>query len=319
MKNGLQLIKRQGRGIGRLLFVLALCLALCVPSLADDDTFAADMRLEMTMGDVALTNSSGRNLSLRKGMKLYDGYIVNTEVKGNAYIKLDDEKIVKLDENSQMSISKNGDVLELKLEKGMLFFNIATPLEANETLNISTSTMVTGIRGTSGYIIVHDANSEDAQTAEGTKVVTLAVLDGTVEVEYYLTADGSQKATITVSAGQSCTLYEGPSGTVAVVNDVEVADIPLFVASEIASDEELKTRISMDGGLTGHELNAMKIRTLVSVKQVSVTTAKLTPLDREVWDDSITPAPIVEIAPQPTPAPTNPAPPTVAPSTSPTP
>lgn len=45
---------------------------------------------------------------------------------------------------------KSGKKLEMLLQSGDIFFNISQPLDDDETLNIRTSTMAVGLRGTSG-------------------------------------------------------------------------------------------------------------------------------------------------------------------------
>ena len=71
-----------------------------------------------------------------------------------AWINLDDVKLAKLDETSEIAIQKEDKHLELEVKSGSLFFNVTQPLEDDETMNI----LVVGIRGTCGWVEVPDAS-----------------------------------------------------------------------------------------------------------------------------------------------------------------
>ena len=51
-----------------------------------------------------------------------------------------------------MEIKKSGKKLEVSLTSGQIYFNVTEPLKVDESLNIRTSTMVTGIRGSFGWV-----------------------------------------------------------------------------------------------------------------------------------------------------------------------
>ena len=58
------------------------------------------------------------------------------------------------------------------LISGELFFNVTAPVEKDESLNIRTSTMVTGVRGTSGWVEAVNRFSSNVHLLEGTLTVT---------------------------------------------------------------------------------------------------------------------------------------------------
>ena len=135
--------------------VLILCL-LCnyqIPAMAET---ATTVKMQKTEGTVKVANNSGKSLSLIQNMSLYNGYQVATEAASYAWINLDDTKLTKLDEVSDMEIRSKGKELELLLNSGNLYFNVTAPLAADETLNIRTSSMVMGIRGTARWVKVID-------------------------------------------------------------------------------------------------------------------------------------------------------------------
>jgi hypothetical protein len=72
-------------------------------------------------------------------MKLYDGYGIDTRKNSYAWIDLDRERLIKMDERSEVSVTQNDNHLELILNAGNLLFGISTPLDEDESLNIQTS------------------------------------------------------------------------------------------------------------------------------------------------------------------------------------
>ena len=172
--------------------VLALMLCLGVSSaFAADTVSGTDMRLTATEGTVTLQNADGKALSAREGMRLYSGYTVTTGSRSYAYITLDSTKVVKLDANTTVQLSKDGSNLDLTVISGKLFFNVKAPLSANESLNIRTSTMVTGIRGTSGVVEVQNSTTS-----------AVSIYDGKVEVVTNDAAAPDGVQTTIVEAGQ---------------------------------------------------------------------------------------------------------------------
>ena len=136
-----------------------------------------------------------------------------------AWINLDDVKLAKLDEKSEIAIQKEDKHLELEVKSGSLFFNVTQPLEDDETMNIRTSSMLVGIRGTCGWVEVPDASH-----------MNVYLLEGKVECTAGVTA--------TVSAGEVGRLDE-TAGTVTVEPFAQDA-IPDFVRGELDG-------ISLDG------------------------------------------------------------------------
>lgn len=129
---------------------------------------AAVMQLMKTEGEVSVSNASGRDISLIENMNLYNGYFTSTEEASYAWINLDSERLAKLDAVSETQIRKSGKKLEILLNAGNLYFDVSEPLTEEETLNIRTSTMVMGIRGTSGWVKVIDRWHSQVYILEGT-------------------------------------------------------------------------------------------------------------------------------------------------------
>ncbi len=239
---------------------LLCALLLCCPcALAEEAVFAADMRLEKTEGSVELTNQAGRTLSLREGMKLYSGYQVSTGDASCAYIRLDADRVVKLDANTAVSLLKQDQMLELTLKSGGLFFDLNKPLEEDEALNVRTTTMVTGIRGTSGMVLHFEQDDikalmdywqlyseqrplriEDLMTGSSNMLTFIGVMDGQVET---VTADGQNWP---IGAGQAGVVIITGMGAEKrmVFFDMSADDVPLFAGVEIIEGSDLWNRIS---------------------------------------------------------------------------
>ena len=153
---------------------------------------AVTMRIIEFRGSVLL-EEQGRVKTVRKNARLNSEDVVSTEAGSNVKIGLDEAKIVGLEENSRASISKKGRQLELVLESGTLDFEVSRPLEADETLNIKTTTMIVGIRGTAGTV----SSIGDLESVE--------ITDGVVHVTVTNPVTGETKE-IDVHAGEKITV-----------------------------------------------------------------------------------------------------------------
>ena len=160
------------------LTALALSLALLLTSCSGGAS-ATSMHLRKTEGTVGVSDGEGKELTPKGNLGLYSGYQVGTQEKSYAWIDLDRVKLTKLDQDSEIEIAKEGKKLEINVKSGSLFFNVTEPLADDETLDIVTSTMIIGIRGTCGWV------GEN----------TAALLEGTVSV-----AAGEQE--VTINAGE---------------------------------------------------------------------------------------------------------------------
>ena len=117
-----------------LLLALVMSIGLAAPALAAET--AAVIRLTKTTGTVEISKNSGKSISLLKNMRLYNGYHVSTSEESYAWVNLDDSKLLKEDAESEIEVRKDGKKLEVLLVSGNLFFDVAEPLEDDESLNI---------------------------------------------------------------------------------------------------------------------------------------------------------------------------------------
>ena len=194
---------------------LLLSLAAC-----GNQAKATTMHLKRTEGTVAVSDDAGEDVPLLEDLGLYSGYGVGTRPASFAWINLDDVKLTKMDEASEIAIQKEDKLLEIEVKSGSLFFNVTQPLEEDETMNIRTSTMLVGIRGTCGWV------TED----------TAALLEGTVSV-----TAGDQS--VTVTAGEMAVLTAEET---LEVKPLTAAQVPVFVKAELEEDDALAEAV-LDG------------------------------------------------------------------------
>ena len=201
---------------------------------------ATTMKLEKTEGTVTLKTQNGTKRKVTNGMRLYNGNCVTTASDSYAEISLDSSKAVKLDQNSSVTFRQSGKKLELLVKTGKLFFNVSAPLTDEESMNIRTSTTVTGIRGTCGVVEYVDVNKSKLYLLEG-KVTLGSGFNAT-------TIYGGQTATVVLGEKQ-----EQPGETekpgeedqkyqITVEKMTEEA-VPVVAITEILNNKELQKKI----------------------------------------------------------------------------
>lgn len=221
-----------------LILALTLALASAVPAAAADDATGTTLRLDETTGTVGVTDAAGVDKTIRAGMRLYNGYGVETGASSAAYITLDDTKAVKLDASGKAEIKKQGKKLEVALTSGQLYFNVTEPLKTDESLNIRTATMVTGIRGSFGWV------SPDH----------MGLLHGHVTLTCTNPETGETRVT-EVYSGELVRYEQNAQETEAdpalleidfVKTEVTLAAIPAVVVEQVANDETLQAQLIED-------------------------------------------------------------------------
>lgn len=224
-----------------ILTVIALLCVGCV-GCGGGEGSASVMRLTKTEGTVGVSDEKGENVSLAENMNLYGGYQMGTEEKSHAWIALDDVKLAKMDEESEIEIQKDGKKLEVVVDSGGVFFNVTEPLKADETFEIRTSTMTVGIRGTCGWVKVFDENHMNVYILEGTVECTVTDSEsGESKTEH---VSGGEKAELHLySAGESSEGEEGEKCDI-IKDELELNEIPFYILEELLADEDLGKKIN---------------------------------------------------------------------------
>ncbi len=178
--------RRRGTGgsIAPKLLVLLIFL-LSVPSLAAFrlSYSSTEMRLLRAEGTVEILNKNGQPRAVMENARFSSGETMTTGKESLASVGLDESKIVTLDENSRVEFQKKKKQISLRLTEGTLVCDVREKLRDNESLDIRTSTMTLGIRGT--YVVV----STDERTDR------VVVLEGTAEAAWKDPATGEERTT----------------------------------------------------------------------------------------------------------------------------
>ena len=211
---------------------------------------ASTARLLRTEGTVSLSGEDGAEKTLMENMRFRSGNALRTETRSLASIGLDATKIVTMNENSRAEFLKAGKKIQLHLTDGRLFFQVSKKLADDESFDIRTSTMVVGIRGTSGYVSVDEDGHE-----------RVYVTDGTVHIIGTNPVTGEVKE-IDLNAGERVTVY--------LFNDKEKDSImffleevggeenlPSLIPVALAEDEELMEKVCEETGWEPEELQAL--------------------------------------------------------------
>ena len=156
----------------RIISVLLVLSMICTCFAGCKKVEATTMRLIRYEGKVNL-EENGKRKSIKENIRLNSGNELETSYFSSATIGLDDVKIVSMDQKSLAEFNQSGRKLALNLIRGSIFFEVQKPLDDDETFEITTSTMMIGIRGTSGYVEVDEDGIE-----------RLIVTDGVVHVIY---------------------------------------------------------------------------------------------------------------------------------------
>ena len=246
-----------------ILLVVSLLFSISAPALAAQKATATTLRLEKAEGTVETKNASGKVVSKRAGIRLYSGYQVSTQKASYAYISLDDAKAIKLDASSTSEVRQSGKNLEVTVLSGKMFFDVTEPLKANEQLTIRTSTMVTGVRDTCGWVEVVDRFTTRISLLEGMLIITST--DPLTGTQRTITIVGGQTATIVYHGEdqdyESEIIIEDETiqdlidedvihdehiiltGPGLTAENLQEDDVPGFVAVEVKKDKDLQKRI----------------------------------------------------------------------------
>ncbi len=237
--------------------ILAFLANMLTPALAADKAEAVTIRLSKTEGKgVSVTTNADKSVKLSDNMRVFNGYKILTDKASYAFFSLDDKKAVKLDKSSEVEVKKSGDKNELYLSNGQLFFNVKEKLKDNEEVNVVTSNMVMGIRGTSG--VVSTANVYDRNGKLTGTITNVQIYDGIATITFTNPTTGETE-TISLPAGSQLVITDytvTENGTV-VVKLMVAGDIPNFAAIEIILDEELAKRIFDDWGISLENIKEM--------------------------------------------------------------
>ncbi|MBR2560903.1 MAG: FecR domain-containing protein, partial [Eubacterium sp.] len=238
----------------RLIMVLIIPFLVCIiqqPVIADET--ASTIRLIRQEGSVTVEDADGAARPVMDNMRFNSGDVLSTGEDSLASVSLDEVKILTVDENSQVAFEQSAKKLKLTLKEGEMLLDVQEKLDANESLDIQTSTMAVGIRGT--IVFVGDRVDPDSENG---RITSFGVLEGTADVSYQDNAGSGQ--TVSIPAGQILVLHDadgnGQADAKPEAADMTFQDIAGFVADQIQEDDKLTERISTACDVLNNENDA---------------------------------------------------------------
>jgi len=208
--------------------------ATALGSSVNDMVSAETFRIEKTEGTVAVKNSADKDIAITAGMQLYSGDVLTSGQKSHAYISMDETKLAKTDEYTQVSVEKSGKKLQLKVVEGEFCFTVNEKLGSDENMEVATPTLSMSIRGTIG--------GAEHRTLKDHVIDRIWILEGKANV--YVAPTGE---IFPVWPGEYIE-YNNVTGTM-TRGLLSVDDIPGYVAEFICEDPGLISRIFDGSGL----------------------------------------------------------------------
>ena len=135
-----------------LILIAVLLTALVFDTALAESYTGQTMRLMHYEGEVEITDAGGKPRFVMENVRFSSGESMHTFENSLASVSLDASKIVTLDQQSRVEFLKQGNQMVLNLKDGSLLLDVEKKLDENESLDIQTSTMVIGIRGTIVYV-----------------------------------------------------------------------------------------------------------------------------------------------------------------------
>ncbi len=219
------------------LFIASILLALPWNRALAEDYTAQTMRLLHYEGEVEIQDTNGKSRFVMENVRFKSGEAMITGLNSIASVGLDATKIVSLDQNTRVEFFKNGDQMRLKLTEGTILLDVKEKLDENESLDVETSNLTVGIRGT-----VLKVTQEEV---DGIIFVKITLLEGTCKILY--TDEKGKKQIIKLTAGYTAIFtYLDDNDKIdypVEIRKTEDADTEGFVNELMEKDPELKKRI----------------------------------------------------------------------------
>ena len=241
--------------------VSALVLLMSVfprTALADEEYTSTTMRLLHYEGTVGIEDASGKQRPVMENARLGSGEAMKTGEASTASVGLDDGRVCTLDALSRVEFTKGNGALTMNLTEGRIFLDVSDKLDAGETMDVRTSTIAVGIRGTILFISNEPVADESAGNLESVDLTGLApekgsiirlsqvgVLEGSTEITYL--DDAGQEQSLAVDSGQKAIVpeySEDAEGTYEpVVSEITQEDLKGFVLDRVTEDASILERV----------------------------------------------------------------------------
>ncbi len=220
---------------------------------------ATVMKIAGVSGTVKITTEKGKDITPSDGTKLLSGYTVKTAAASYCYISLDDAKAIKLGQSTKVKIEKSGKKIEINIKSGEVFFDVDKKLSGSESMNMKTSNLTTGIRGTSGDIKVqHQKSGGDSVylVSSDTTTTIFNLYSGVTETKM----SSARTATERVSAGSSLSVSGAPKPAQLLGLRIEIPSNATGTDIPQSGDGTAGTQVIIKGAA---ELNAFAARAIL--------------------------------------------------------
>lgn len=214
------------------------------------------VKVYQTQGDVIVSREKTGAINAYDNMVLETGDYVKVG-KGLLTLKLDDDKYVYADENTEFELLVSGSAANSKttinLVEGTLTNDIQNKLNDESYYEINTPNSTMSVRGTVPRIIVYKKDGvyyTEYQVFEGNVVITLKTLDGKII-----------EKSVELSSGQAVTVYADDNVTdfLGEVREISIDEIPDELKEhfekiiEIAHNADLNSRDGLSKWLVKDE------------------------------------------------------------------
>ncbi len=225
-----------------------MLLSLAVPAFAASKMEAVTITLASIDGDGAtITDKMGRNLNLRDGSRIVSGYTITTDSSTVVYLSLDSKTAVTIEKSTTVTIQKKGSKNEIFVESGNVGVNVTEKLEGSEELNIATSNMVMGVRGTLVGVSVTEEVTKATVYTGSTQVETLGnALD--LDAGFMLIIGGTEAGDDNAPTGEQP--EDAP-----ILQPITREDVNAAVAQMLDTDDALSEEVAAILDLPIEEFN----------------------------------------------------------------
>ncbi len=232
-----------------LVFICAACKKKEQPEGADANTTTSGISIVSCEGTVYLEDASGNRTEIKAGAVIENGNILITEKGGTAVLSLNQEGTVYLEENTRLTVTYEGDAIDLSVSKGRILVDAKDKWKGIKSVTLHTDVLTADIQ--KAIVFLDDQSQEN-----GSGNTVLGVLKGTTEISF----TGPDKLTKKITEGQKLTVPH-PNGD-----------------QVIQADKITESKISPDD-LTGFD-------TAIKTADLSDLVKSIVQINEEKTDDS---------------------------------
>ena len=140
------------------------------------EAIGSRIEVERIDGTAYVVKANGKKSPARAGLKLSAKESLQTDMGSYAFLGIDEDKVIKVDELSQINIVKKNNKLKVNIEEGSIMFEVKNPIPEPCEMSLDASTMAMSIRGTAGIIGLRRIGDNIVSAVE--------LVDGRVDMTY---------------------------------------------------------------------------------------------------------------------------------------